>query len=69
MGRMLIPSNFDWPFCPLSFDENRSFDCICGNRRTLLLPAEDGLMLNILIFDNECGATNLTDSYLASVGD
>jgi hypothetical protein len=68
MGRMAIPSNFDWPLCPLPSDANRSVDYVCGNCRTILLHAEDRLMHNILIVCTACGAINSTESYLASVG-
>ena len=68
MTRMVIPSNFDWPLYPLPSSANRSVDYICGNCRTVLLHAEDGLMHNVLILCAECGANNSTDSYLASVG-
>ena len=53
MSRMVIPSNFDWPLCPAPSGVNRSVDYICGNCRTVLLHAEDGLMHNILILCTE----------------
>jgi hypothetical protein len=68
MSQMVIPSNFDWPLCPLLSSANGSVDYICGNCRTVLLHAEDGLMHNIVVLCTECGANNSTDCYLASVG-
>jgi DNA-directed RNA polymerase subunit RPC12/RpoP len=67
MNRKVIPSNFDWPLCPLPSGPNRSVDYICGNCRTVLLHAENSQMHDLLILCTECGAHNSTDAYRASV--
>jgi hypothetical protein len=67
MNQKVIPSNFDWPLCPLPSGANRSVDYICGNCRTVLLHAESSQTHPLLILCTECGAQNSTDAYLASV--